>query len=235
MKIISVKKGFTSDHSSTSYEFLAADKILSKKERQAVASLSSRANPTAREVSFIYHADGYDIPGGWETLMEKYYDVMYSESYDWWTLAIAFDYSEEQVSELKKYEFDGEDDCGISVLDQGGRTIIVINCRLDASCIDDPYEDYNDYEEEEEEDEDKDEDKTRSSLVSDNELLNLLVQLREQLVQGDYRSLYSVWEKYGYSVDDDEENEDDSMIAPPIPPERSLGKGIIGQFSNMLE
>lgn len=82
MKIISVKKGFTSDHSSTSYEFLAVDKVLSKKERQAVASLSSRANPTSREVSFVYHADGYDIPGGWESLMEKYYDVMYSESYD---------------------------------------------------------------------------------------------------------------------------------------------------------
>jgi len=56
--------------------------------------------------------------------------------------------------------------------------------------------------------------------------LNLLVQLREQLVQGDYRSLYSVWEKYSYSVEDD---------APPIPSERSLGKGIIEQFSNMLE
>ncbi|MDR3585765.1 MAG: hypothetical protein P4L59_10655 [Desulfosporosinus sp.] len=227
MKIISVKKGFTSDHSSTSYEFLAVDKVLSKKDRQAVASLSSRADPTAREVSFIYHADGYDIPGGWETLMEKYYDVMYSESYDWWTLAIAFDYSEEQVSELKKYEFDGEDDCGITVFDQGGRIIIVINCRLDASCIDDSYEDYNDYEEE-------DEDKPRSSLVSDNELLNLLVQLREQLVQGDYRCLYSVWEKYSYSVEDDEENEDES-IAPPIPSEKSLGKCIIEQFSNMLE
>jgi len=225
MKIISVKKGFTSDHSSTSYEFLAVDKVLSKKERQAVASLSSRADPTAREVSFIYHADGYDIPGGWEKLMEKYYDVMYSESYDWWMLAIAFDYLEEQVSELKKYEFDGEDDCGISVFDQGGRTIIVINCRLDASCIDDPYEDYNDYEEDEE-DEDEDGDSTGSSLVSDNELLNLLVQLREQLVQGDYRSLYSVREKYSYSVDDD---------APPIPSERSHGKDIIEQFSNMLE
>lgn len=36
--------------------------------------------------------------------MEKYYDVMYSESYDWWTLAMAFDYLKEQVSELKKYE-----------------------------------------------------------------------------------------------------------------------------------
>lgn len=225
MKIISVKKGFTSDHSSTSYEFLAVDKVLSKKERQAVASLSSRADPTGREVSFIYHADGYDIPGGWEKLMEKYYDVMYSESYDWWTLAMAFDYLEEQVSELKKYEFDGEDDCGISVYEQGGRTIIVINCRLDASCLDDSYEDYNDYEEDEDEDE-EDVDNTGSSLVSDNELLNLLVQLREQLVQGDYRSLYSVWEKYSYTVEDD---------ALPIPSERSHGKDIIEQFSNMLE
>jgi len=104
----------------------------------------------------------------------------------------------------------------------------LIKCRLDASCIDDPYEDdYNDYEEDEE-------DEIGSSLVSDNELLNLLVQLREQLVQGDYRSLYSVWEKYGYSDEDDEENEDESMTAPPIPSERSLGKGIIEQFSNML-
>ena len=229
MKIISVKKGFTSDHSSTSYEFLAVDKVLSKKERQAVASLSRRADPNAREVSFMYHADGYDIPGGWETLMEKYYDVMYSESYDRWTLAMAFDYSEEKVAELKKYEFDGEDDYGISILKQGGRTIIMINCRLDGSCLDDPYEDYND-DEDDEEDGDGDGDKTGGTLVSDNELLNLLVQLREQLLHGDYRSLYSVWEKYGYSVEDDEENE-----APPIPDERSLGKSIIEQFSNMLE
>ena len=168
------------------------------------------------------------IPSGWEKLIEKYYDVMYSESYDRWTLAMAIDYLEEQVSELKKYEFDSEDDCGISVFEQGGRTIIVINCRLDASCLDDPYEDYNDYEEDEDEDEDDDGDRdnTGSSLVSDNELLNLLVQLREQLVQGDYRSLYSVWEKYSYSVDDD---------ALPIPSERSHGKDIIEQFSNMLE
>lgn len=224
MKIISVKKGFTPDHSSTSYEFLAVDKILSKKERKAVATLSSRANPTSREVSFIYHADGYDIPGGWETLMEKYYDVMYSESYDWWTLAIAFDYSMGQVAELKKYEFDGEDDCGIDILEQGGRAIIVINCRLDGSCIDDPYDDYDGYEDEDDEDNEEG-DKTGSSDVVENELLNLLVQLREQLIQGDYRSLYVVCEKYGFSVEDD----------PPIPPERSLGKRIIEQFSNMLE
>ena len=47
-----------------------------------------------REVSFIYHADGYDIPGGWEK--EKYYDVMYSESHDWWTQVIVFNTSKGQ-------------------------------------------------------------------------------------------------------------------------------------------
>ncbi|MHB1405947.1 MAG: hypothetical protein ACYCV0_10180 [Desulfitobacteriaceae bacterium] len=236
MKIISVKKGFTSDHSSTSYEFLAVDKALGKKERQAVASLSSRANPTSREVSFIYHADGYDIPGGWEALMEKYYDVMYSESYDWWTLAIAFNDSEGQVAELKKYEFEGMDDCGVQVLEQGGRVILVINCRLDASYLDDPYDGYDDYGDFQEEEDEEEEDETGDSFVAEDELLNLLVQLREQLMHGDYRSLYTVWEKYAYVFEDDEDEDDQGEDeAPSIPPERPHGKKIIEQFSSMLE
>jgi hypothetical protein len=234
MKIISVKKGFTSDHSSTSYEFLAVDKVLSKKERQAVAALSSRADPTAREVSFIYHVDGYDIPGGWEALMEKYYDVMYSESYDWWTLAIAFNSSKGQLAELMKYEFDGEDDCGINVYEQGGRTIVEINCRLDSYSIDDPYDNYDD--DSDCEDCEEDEEETGNSFVAENGLLNLLVKIREQLMQGDYRALYAVWEKYDYLTDDDDEKDDEyESIIPPKPPERSHGKSIIEQFSNMLE
>ncbi|MHB1405414.1 MAG: hypothetical protein ACYCV0_07470 [Desulfitobacteriaceae bacterium] len=48
------------------------NKALDAKERKAVASLSSRADPTSRSVSFTYHVDGYDIPGGWQALMEKY-------------------------------------------------------------------------------------------------------------------------------------------------------------------
>lgn len=239
MRIISVRNGFTSDHSSTSYEFLAVEKALGKKEREAVAALSRRCNPTSRSVNFTYHVDGYDIPGGWEKLMEKYYDVMYSESYDWWTMVIAFNSTAQQVSELKKYEFDGEDDCGIDVLEQGGRAIIAINCRLDASCIDDPYDDYDDFDE----DEDDEDEETGNSYDAENELLNLLVQIREQVQQGDYRALYVVWEKYGYLDEDDEDNEDDDqnqdeyvrIVTPPVPPERSQGKRIIEQFANMLE
>ena len=50
--------------------------------------------------------DAYDIPGGWEVLMEKYYDVMYSESYDWWTLALAFDAPGQKIGESSIKEFD---------------------------------------------------------------------------------------------------------------------------------
>ena len=222
MKTISVKNGFTSDHSSTSYEFIAVEKALGKKDRAAVSSLSSRADPTSRRVSFIYHADGYDIPGGWETLMEKYYDVMYSESYDWWMLAIAFNTSAKQISELQKYEFKGEDDLGIEVLVQGDRVILMINCRLDDSFRDDPDEDYDEEDEEDEDEEDDDED----------ELLHLLAQIREQLQQGDYRALYRVWEKYNYF---DKDNNEEIMVAPPVPPEKPQGKKIIEQFYEMLE
>lgn len=113
MKILSVRRGFLADHSSTSYEFLAIDKPLDARAKAAVSKLSSRASPTSRRVSFIYHAEGYDIPGGWEPLILKHYDVMYSESYDWWTLAVAFDTKDKAVlSKLEEYAFEGVDDLG---------------------------------------------------------------------------------------------------------------------------
>ena len=135
MKIISVHKGFACDHSSTSYELLAVDKPLGQAAIRSVSSLSSRAAPTRRRVSFIYHADGYDIPGGWERLMRKYYDVMYSESYGWWTLAVAFDAPKKQQHTIGQYEFFGMDDLGVSVSCDGGRVTIAINCHADNEVL----------------------------------------------------------------------------------------------------
>ena len=57
MKIISIRKGFQADHSSTSYEFFAVEKPLTTSEREEVSCLSSRARPTKRKVSFIYHGN----------------------------------------------------------------------------------------------------------------------------------------------------------------------------------
>lgn len=228
MRIISIRKGFTSDHSSTSYEFLAVDKALGKKEKAEVASLSRRAEPTSRRVSFIYHVDGYDIPGGWEILMEKYYDVMYREDYDWWTLAIAFNAGKKQIEELQKYEFSGEDELGVTVESNGKRVTVAVHCRIDGAYGYDSYDEYeDDYEDEEEGSESEGEEST--VFVAEDELLNLLVQVRQQLINGDYRALYAVWEKYG-GFDNDEEDEFDI----PIPDDKKTGKNIVDQFRNML-
>ena len=228
MKIISVRKGFASDHSSTSYEFLAVDRPLDKKARAAVASLSSRADPTRRRVSFIYHADGYDIPGGWEPLMRDYYDVMYSESYDWWHLVLAFPLPAQQQKEIVKYSFDGIEDMGVDVSFYGERVIVTIFCRLIpyGPFDDEPWELY-------EEEDDIDDDEEEDDFVADikDPLLLLLVKMRRQLMEGDYRTLYEVWKMYGYTEDDDD---DDEWPKPPVP-EKKTGEKVVEEFAGMLD
>lgn len=187
MRLISVRKGFQSDHSSTSYEFLAIDKKLSIEQKKSVSKLSSRACPTDRQVSFVYNGDWSDLPGGWKPLMEKYYDVMYSESYDWWTLAFAFQANKETIGKLKEYDFCGDEDLGVRILSKNNRVVIAFFCRIHP----DPnfFGDYNDYEygygyyEEERDHEDK--------------FLKLLKKNRELLKRGDYRLLFGIWEQYG--------------------------------------
>ena len=215
MEILSIRRGFASDHSSTSYEFLAVDKPLGKKERAEVSRLSSRANPTPRRVSFIYHVEGYDIPGGWESLMKQYYDVMYCEDYGWWTLAMAFDSSDNKLyDKLRSYEFDGEDNLGIEISKAEQRIIVTVHCVIKDDCG--SYGDYG-----------EDEDGESGAFATDNELLNILADIRQQIINGDFRALYEVWDKYSDPEDD----------APPPPKPKSLktGEGIINSFKNMLD
>lgn len=226
MKIISVSRGFTADHSFTSYEFLAVDKPLNAEAIKAVRTLSRRCQPDARRVSFIYHADGYDIPGGRVLLMKSYYDVMYSESYDWWTLAMAFPANDEEKTELVKYEFSDVNELGIQVYPEDERVVVVIHCRLTSGANDDEvdedyYVDFDDVEDEEVE-----------AAAESDYLLNLLVKIRGQLMAGDYRALYAVWEVYGIpdEADEGEETED-----PPKPPDRKEGGAIVAEFSSLLE
>ena len=229
MKIIAVHKGFACDHSSTSYQFLAVDKPLDEKARRAVASLSRRATPTRRRVSFIYHADGYDLPGGWEKLMRQYYDVMYSESYDWWTLAMAFDAPKKQQEALRQYAFSGRDDLGVSVECDGRRVTVAVHCRADAEAIygiGQGYEDNGYGSDEEDKEYEKDEESDGATFESEDGLLNLLTQVRQQLIDGDYRALYAVWEVYG--VEDEEED------SPPRPSHRKQGEKVVDDFRALL-
>ncbi len=109
----------------------SVDTPLDREARAMVGRLSSRAVPTERRVSFIYHGDSYDLPGGWRELMRAHYDVMYSESYDWWTFAIAFDTDDDElVSLVESYGFEGIEDLGVDVGVFDRRVVVSINCRL---------------------------------------------------------------------------------------------------------
>lgn len=223
MKIISIRRGFASDHSSTSYEFLAVDKPLSKKDRLEVSRLSKRVNPTARRANFIYNVDGYDIPGGWKDLMVNYYDVMYREEYSWWTLVMAFNAAPGQYEALLPYEFVGTDDLGVYISSEGERIIVTINCVVEPGALDSDHSDYY-----EEDDDEVDDEEVNSMFNTDDDLLNMLIQIRQQIISGDYRALYAVWEKYGDQYDEE------SKLHPPKPEERKTGGGIINDFENLL-
>lgn len=187
MRIISVKRGFTADHSSTSYEFFAVDKPLKKEEIEKVASLSRRARPNSRRVSFQYNVDGYDIPGGRNNLLKEYYDVMYCEDYGFYNLSIALDVDEKQKNQIYRYEFDGEDEngdeAGIQVEEFGTRVIVTIYCQLNEEHLGRGIDIDND------------------KMNTDDDLLNLLVKLRELIKQNDYDGLYVIVKKFGTEDD----------------------------------
>ena len=214
MKVLSVRRGFASDHSSTSYEFLAVDKPLGKEARSAISQLSRRVRPTRRRAHFVYHVGGYDIPGGWENLMTQYYDVMYCENYDWWTLAMAYNAAPGHYESLVPFEFSGTDDLGVRISKKGSRLIIAIHCTTEAGFLGLDYDAYDDEDDEEDE---------SDALATDDELLNMLVMIRRQIIDGDYRTLYAVWVKYG-----------DGENPPPKPENRNAGREIIDGFKNML-
>lgn len=221
MKIISIRNGFTADHSSTSYEFLAIDRPLDAQARAEVAKLSRRATPTERQVSFIYNADGYDIPGGWESLMSQYYDVMVSESYDWWTFAIAFNAPPEQREAVAQYAFRGTDDLGVDITTVDDRVIISILAYLDPEAL---YELSSTPGR-----------RRRGGGDPMEALPQLLSDIRQQLIAGDYRALYAVWEEYGYeeeAVENDEEWEAEPV--PPEPPTREGGQDIVERLRGLL-
>lgn len=181
MKILSVRKGFLADHSSTSYEFLAVDKPLDAKAKEAVSKLSSRVRPTSRRAHFTYDGEWSDLPCGWERLMERYYDVMCSESYDWWTLAMAFPATKKLLTGIRKYEFQDEDGRGVYVSTKGKRAIVSVHCMMDS-----------------------DELLSLCGYDGGNEpLLDVLGDVRKRILAGDYSALYAVWKTYGCEDDED--------------------------------
>ncbi|HMF33135.1 MAG TPA: hypothetical protein VKK79_17045 [Candidatus Lokiarchaeia archaeon] len=233
---------------------MAIDHPLSKSERKALSTISRRARITPRVTTFFYGGES-DMSTAWETLMNDYFDVMYSESYGWGIFAFALDNSEKQFKTLKTYEFDGNEDCGIRIERSGPRTLISVHCQLDFDDImeDNSGRDYVDEEEEDEENEDEenedeeDEEKdddgrneneektTVSTFEPSDPILRILTEIRAQIIAQDYRALYAVWETYCSADDNDEEDDGENPITwPQKPQDLPTGNNTIDRFRKLM-
>ena len=182
MKIISIRNGFDCDHSSSSYEFFSTERALTKEERKAISGYSRRSHPGTRKATFSYFGD-YDLPHGAEKdLLTNYFDVMVSESYDWWQFAIAFDYEKKLFDALKKYECEGSDDTGIVIEKSGKRIIVHIYCQIDYDVS--PGRFQTGIEEEEDDESEVD--------VDFEDYRDLLIALKREIIKGDFSSLHAV-------------------------------------------
>ena len=132
MQILRVRRGFQADHSSSSYLFYAADKPVSEQGRRIAHRYSSRAEVSKRSVR--YHEVGrYSLSeNAYKALLSEHYDVMVSESYDWWTFMIAVPQTAKTKPLPTRYsDARGYDDLGVDVEQFGSRWAISIYCVLD--------------------------------------------------------------------------------------------------------
>ncbi len=188
MEILSIRRGFEFDHSSTNYEFFSYDRTLTDKERKKVSKYSSRSRPGTRRARFQYHGDWAELPyGAEEVLLTDYYDILVNESYDWWHFTLAFDHKEELFSKLSRYECEGPDDTGIVVEKRRDRILLHLYCMIH-------YDDFSPASfptgvTEEETD--------RSMVDVDFEnYINLFVNLKKEILKGDLSSLHAVVDFY---------------------------------------
>ena len=190
MRIIGERMHFQADHSSTSYLFYSP-KRLDEKTRQLAGSYSRRARVSTHTAAYTYNVEGYDLPRGAEDeLFAASFEAMVSESYDWWTLAFTVPYSEDALRRLSAFEEAvGPDDTGISVksLKGGGKIKITIYCRLasDGDWVDtrgDPFDSF----------------------------IQRLLDLREEVVAGDYSGLQLIAARFDPETFDEPEKASDA-------------------------
>jgi len=185
MRILRVRHGFQADHSSSSYLFYAADKPVSPEGQKLAHQYSSRAEVDQRSVKYVKWGGGDLAFGAHEKLLGKHYDVMVSESYDWWTLKIAVPKTAEMKRLLQPFhDARGYDDLGVDVEQYGSRLVAEVYCAIDAGSLPDTaWDDTFEY------------------------LAKKLVKIRQEIMQGNVSFLQAVASYYGAEEEDEEDEE----------------------------
>src|SRR5205823_4258431 len=130
-------RGFQADHSSSSYLFYAVDHPVGAEGQRIAHRYSSRAEVDEHTARYQKWGESDLSHEAYKALLSKHYDVMASESYDWWTLMIAVPKTPETEALLAPFhDARGYDDQGVEVEDYGSRLVAVVYCAFEANGAD---------------------------------------------------------------------------------------------------
>jgi hypothetical protein len=136
MRIISLRRGFDADHSSSTYEFFALNKLTAE-QRAAVEALTGEL--PQRHLQFHYQGDWRDIPHDWpDRLLTLGYDILVSESYDWWAVHMSTPLDPNLEERLQSYTCESDSN-GFSVQVVGDRMILYFGMQLDYGAVYDAW------------------------------------------------------------------------------------------------
>ncbi len=208
MRILRVRRGFQADHSSSSYLFYAVDQPVSAEGRTIAHRYSSRAEVEDRTVRYHKWGESSLDSRAYEALLGAHYDIMVSESYDWWTLMIALPKTSEMQALLAPFaEALGYNDQGVNVEEYGQRLVVVIFCAFEGDAVEFVGDD-------------------QDALET---LVDLLVKIRDELKGGDTSFLEAVVSFYGGDEPDEDDDDDQRATTSPTAALETLSKGELQQ------
>jgi hypothetical protein len=185
------------------YEFQAVDRPLSKAEQEEIRKLSSRSVVNSRSASFVYNYG--DFRGDPDQLTVEYFDAMLYKT-NWGSRDLFFRFPKSRLDqdafEPYLFDMDGDYENYFDLFDHGDKILMKLVIH---------QKNYWDYEEEDE----------------DEALLSNMIDLREDLMNGDLRLAYLAWLKAVVDTGLESEKEkniadDDSKslsqwLEPPVP------------------
>lgn len=196
MRILRIRRGFQADHSSSSYLFYAVDHPVNAEGQKVAHRFSSRADVDERSARYLKWGESDLQLGAYKALLGEHFDVMASESYDWWTLMIAVPKTPATIAILKPFhDARGYDNQGVDVEDYGSRLVVTVLCAFDGNGVEfssqreDPHD----------------------------RLVTLLAKVRAELMEGNTSFLEAVASFYGADEDEEDEGEEGELPGEPQP------------------